>query len=96
MYVDDRTELPEDEQVSLPKHNGGERTLRTIGDKWHFFQTEYFRNNSQPLYALVAPDGKLLNKPVGYTPSVDDFRNFLQCGLEAYQDNQELIGDIKY
>lgn len=96
LYVDDRTELPEDEQVSLPKHNGGERMLRTIGDKWHFFQTEYFRNNSQPLYALVAPDGKLLNKPVGYTPSVDDFRNFLQCGLEAYQDNQELIGDIKY
>lgn len=94
LYVDDRTELPEDQQVSLAKYTGGERKLRTVGDKWHFFQTEYFKNNSQPLYALVGPDGKLLNKPVGYTPSVADFRDFLQCGLDAYKDKNgsSLIG----
>ena len=92
LYVDDRTELPESEQISLPKHTGGERTLRTVGDKWQFFQTEYFRNNSQPLYALIGPDGKLLNQPVGYTPSVDAFRDFLQCGLDAFHEKGEMIG----
>lgn len=97
LYVDDRTLLPEEEQVTLPRHNGGERTLRTVGDKWHFFQTEYFRNNSQPFYALLDSQGKLLNKPVGYTPSVDDFRTFLQCGLDIYKERNgfggsELIG----
>lgn len=94
LYVDDRTELPESQQVSLPKHNGGERTLRTVGDKWHFFQTEFFRNNSQPLYALIGPDGRLLNQPVGYTPSVDAFRDFLECGLDAFrnQGQGEMIG----
>lgn len=95
LYVDDRTKLPEAEQISLPKHTGGERTLRTIGDKWHFFQTEYFHNNSQPLYALMGPDGKLLNKPVGYTPSVEDFRDFLQCGLDAYEEQKEYLGAIE-
>lgn len=97
LYVDDRTVLPEEEQITLPKHNGGERKLRTVGDKWHFFQTEYFRNNSQPLYALLDSHGKLLNKPVGYTPSVDDFRTFLRCGLDIYKERNgfgsgELIG----
>ena len=92
LYVDDRTELPESEQVSLPKHTGGERTLRTVGDKWHFFQTEFFRNNSQPLYALVGPDGRLLNQPVGYTPSVEDFRDFLECGLDVFREQSESIG----
>lgn len=97
LYVDDRTVLPEEEQITLPKHNGGERKLRTVGDKWHFFQTEYFRNNSQPLYALLDSQGKLLNKPVGYTPSVDDFRTFLRCGLDIYKERNgfgsgELIG----
>ena len=92
LYVDDRTELPESEQVSLPKHTGGERTLRTVGDKWHFFQTEFFRNNSQPLYALIGPDGRLLNQPVGYTPSVETFRDFLQCGLDAFKDKGEMLG----
>lgn len=86
LYVDDRTELPEEEQIVLPKHNGGERKLRTVGDKWHFFQTEYFRNNSQPFYALLDSKGKLLNKPVGYTPSVEDFKTFLSCGLEIHKD----------
>ncbi len=90
LYVDDRTELPEAEQVSLPKHTGGQRTLRTVGDKWQFFQTEYFRNNSQPLYALVHPDGKLLTQPVGYTPSVDDFRNFLECGLAEFKATKDV------
>src|SRR5690625_7051957 len=41
LYVDDRTLLPEEEQVTLPRHNGGERKLRTVGDKWHFRSEEH-------------------------------------------------------
>ena len=85
LYVDDKTELPENEQVTLTFKTGGQKKIRTKGDKWAFFQTDNFNNNSQPWYALVTNTGTLLNTPVGYTPEVKDYVNFLQCGLDAYK-----------
>ncbi|GAA5224802.1 thioredoxin family protein [Membranihabitans marinus] len=92
LYVDDRTPLTEEEMVSLPKHNGGERTLKTVGDKWQFFQTEFFKNNSQPFYVLMDNEGQLLNKPVGYTPAIDEFQYFLECGLQNHQSKVPSLG----
>ena len=86
LYVDEKIELPEEEQVVVKRKSGGTRTLRTVGDKWQHFQTETFVNNSQPYYVLLTPDGKLLNKPVGYTPDAKEYAAFLECGLNAYQD----------
>lgn len=94
LYVDDKTLLPEDEQVEVVSKSGGVRKLRTIGNKWNHFQTEQFNNNSQPYYALITADGTLLNTPVGYTPESAEYADFLQCGLDAFKnlDNRELIG----
>jgi thiol:disulfide interchange protein DsbD len=86
LYVDEKIELPKDEQIVVKRKSGGTRTLRTVGDKWQHFQTETFVNNSQPYYVLLTPDGKLLNKPVGYTPDAKEYAAFLECGLDAYQD----------
>ena len=73
------------------------KQIRTKGDKWAFFQTDNFNNNSQPWYALVTNTGTLLNTPVGYTPEVKDYVNFLQCGLDAYKaaEGKELIGKVE-
>ena len=97
LYVDDKTELPENEQVTLTFKTGGQKKIRTKGDKWAFFQTDNFNNNSQPWYALVTNTGTLLNTPVGYTPEVKDYVNFLQCGLDAYKaaEGKELIGKVE-
>ena len=86
LYVDDKKELPESEQITVEKTSGGKRKLRTYGNKWAHFQTEYFENNSQPYYVLMSPDGTLLNKPVPYTPDVDEYANFLECGLKIYDE----------
>ena len=93
LYVDDKTPLPENEQVTLTYKTGGKKRLRTVGDKWQFFQTDNFNNNSQPWYALITHTGQLLNTPVGYTPDVNQYVNFLQCGLDAYKSS-EGKGDI--
>ena len=97
LYVDDKTELPENEQVTLTFKTGGQKKIRTKGDKWAFFQTDNFNNNSQPWYALLTNTGTLLNTPVGYTPEVKDYVNFLQCGLDAYKaaEGKELIGKVE-
>jgi thiol:disulfide interchange protein len=94
LYVDEKIELPEEEQVVVERKTGGTRKLRTYGNKWAHFQAEYFNNNSQPYYVLLSPDGKLLNQPVGYTPDSEEYTNFLKCGLESFEQlrNQGLLG----
>jgi len=84
LYVDEKIDLPKEEQIEVTKSNGTKRTLKTYGSKWAHFQASSFNNNSQPYYVLLSPDGeKLLNNPVGYTPDKDEYADFLRCGLEA-------------
>lgn len=83
LYVDDREKLPEDQQHEYVTQQGRKRKIKTVGDKWAVFQTETFVNNSQPWYALISNDEKLLVSPVGYTPNVQEFASYLKCGLEA-------------
>jgi len=84
LYVDDKKELPAPEQVVVEKATGGQRKLRTYGQKWAHFQAEYFGTNAQPFYALVSPEGELLSNPVGYTPDAGEYAQFLECGKEAF------------
>ncbi|MGV6830158.1 MAG: protein-disulfide reductase DsbD family protein [bacterium] len=84
LYVDDKKELPKEEQVEVNKIDGGTRILKNYGHKWAYFQTEYFQANSQPYYVLLSSDGKtILNNPVGYTPNENEYVSFLKCGIEA-------------
>jgi thiol:disulfide interchange protein DsbD len=86
LYVDDKKPLPKSEKVEVNRIAGGTRTLENFGHKWAHFQTTYFNANSQPYYALLTPDGQtLLNQPIGYTPSEEEYSSFLQCGLEVFQ-----------
>jgi thiol:disulfide interchange protein DsbD len=86
LYVDDKRELPKEQQIDVNRINGGTRKLKNFGHKWANFQTQFFQTNSQPYYVLLSPDGKkILNKPVGYTPNEEDYAKFLQCGLEVFQ-----------
>jgi thiol:disulfide interchange protein DsbD len=86
LYVDEKIELPIEEQVTLTRSSGGTQKMRYTGNRWAFFQTEYFNINSQPYYVLLSPDGeKLLNTPVAYTPDKDEYAEFLECGLRNYR-----------
>jgi len=84
LYVDDKKDLPEKMKVPLVQGTGN-RTLRNYGHKWAYMQEKYFNNNSQPYYVLLSPDLELLNTPVGYTPDVDEYEQFLKCGLESWK-----------
>ena len=85
LYVDDKKELPKEEQIEVNRINGGARLLDNYGHKWAHFQTQFFQTNSQPYYVLLSPDGKqILNQPVGYTPNEQDYTAFLSCGLSVF------------
>lgn len=85
LYVDERIELPEEEQLIVESKTGRTQKLRTVGNKWTHFQTEYFNNNSQPYYVLLSPEGDLLNAPVGYMPDAEEYAAFLDCGLGNFE-----------
>jgi thiol:disulfide interchange protein DsbD len=86
LYVDDRKELPLDEQFEYTNPKGRVKDIVTVGNKWSTFQTVNFVNNSQPFYVLISPDGELLTPPVGNTPDAEEYLRFLECGISAFKD----------
>jgi thiol:disulfide interchange protein len=88
LYVDDKEELPEDQKTKIDLGEGQVKKVKTIGDRWSLFQQVNFNNNSQPHYVLITPDGKVINTPVsGYMPK-EDFKKFLECGVNYYKKNK--------
>lgn len=85
LYVDDRKELPEDEQFQVLRPNGTAKTIKTIGDKWATFQTVNFNNNSQPFYVLLNHNLELLNHTTAYTPNPEEYLNWLKTGLDNFK-----------
>ncbi len=67
LYVDDRGKLPVEQRITYVTKDNNSKELITIGDKWQTFEAENFNQVSQPLYAIINPQQKLLNNPVGYT-----------------------------
>jgi len=82
LYVDDREELPEQDQFNYVRANGSIKKIKTIGDKWATFQTVNFQNNSQPFYVLMDTDMNLLNSPIGYTSDAKEYLVWLKQGVQ--------------
>lgn len=89
LYVDDREKLPAARQFTYKTADGNNKEIITVGDKWATFETENFKNNAQPLYALITPDEKLINNPVGYTPDPKAYKEWLLCGLAAFEKSKK-------
>ncbi len=86
LYVDERRILPAAQQMTFTTKDSAQKKIITVGDKWATFQSENFNAVSQPQYAIISPDEKVLTKTKGYTPKPAEFSNWLSCGLEAYQN----------
>lgn len=85
LYVDDKTDLEEHEENMTPQG----RKIRTIGNKWSYFQTSRFQSNSQPFYVLLDPETeKVLVSPSGADYSYESYLKFLDAGLTAFANLQ--------
>lgn len=84
LYVDDRKKLPVTERFTYKLADGKEKDIISAGDKWATFQSENFSQVTQPLYAVLNTEGKLMTHPVGYTPDIKKYEDWLNCGLKAY------------
>ncbi|TPE43859.1 protein-disulfide reductase DsbD family protein [Pontibacter mangrovi] len=87
LYVDDRTELPESEWYTS-SYDGKEK--KTIGKKYADYQITKFNVNAQPYYVLMDENENVLVKPIAYDLNVDNFVEFLDAGVEAYNKKQQV------
>jgi thiol:disulfide interchange protein len=90
LYVDEKTLLDKTEIVIVPTSDGGvkKKELKTIGEKWSTLQAVTYGSSSQPYYVLYHPEKGLLTNPIGYTPDADEFKEWLESGLEAYNKKE--------
>jgi thiol:disulfide interchange protein len=84
LYVDDKKELPAAEQFTYTTKDGQQKEIVTVGDKWAAFETENFKNNAQPWYAIINTREELLTHPVGYVPDDKAYLQWLQCGADTF------------
>ncbi len=82
LFVDDKTELPANEQ-SISKYSG--KKIKTIGNKNSDFQASTFNSNSQPLYVIVDASGKVLVPQTGANYNIEQYKAFLQSGIDAFK-----------
>ncbi len=88
LYVDDKKKLPAAEQFTYTTKDGQKKEIRTVGDKWATFETENFKNNAQPWYAIMNTKEELLTHPVGYVPDEKQYLAWLQCGANIFYNTK--------
>lgn len=85
LYVDDKTDLPKQEQYISTLSN---QKIKTIGNKWSDFQAKKFNTNSQPYYVIVNNQEKVLNLPQAFNLNIKNYINFLDSGKLVYSTQQ--------
>jgi thiol:disulfide interchange protein DsbD len=83
LYVDERRLLPATEQLLYITKDSARKEIVTVGDKWATFQSENFNAVSQPQYAIISQNEKMLTHTKGYTPKPAEYAAWLICGLNA-------------
>jgi thiol:disulfide interchange protein len=83
LYVDEKTPLPEAEQIEVKI---GEKTkkLKTIGNRWSYFQASRYGTNSQPYYVILDHNEQQLGDPAAYDPDIEKYIQWLEGGLKAF------------
>ena len=87
LYVDEKMELPEEQWY---QSTYDQKVKKTMGKQNADLQIKWYGNNAQPFYVLLDPDNpqEPLVEPIAYNKNVSDFVDFLDRGLNTYQQKQ--------
>ena len=89
LYVDDKTELPKEEQREVEVAPGKMRFLKTVGNYWSYIQGLEYQTSAQPYYRMLGPNGEdLANGSADYMNHSDpkDFQAWIEEGLKLYKE----------
>ena len=85
LYVDDKKELPLNEQT-IKKLGDRDFTIKTIGNKWSYMQADRYKTNAQPQYVLVDHNEQMLTKETAhYDPDIPKYIRWLDEGINEFK-----------
>jgi thiol:disulfide interchange protein DsbD len=87
LHVDERKDLPKEEQKTVTYPNGREVDLRTTGQKWSYMQISKYKVTAQPYYILQNTEGEDLD--IGSADyqnhrEPSEFKKWLDAGMNAF------------
>jgi thiol:disulfide interchange protein DsbD len=81
LYVDDRTQLPENEWF-VSYLDGKQK--KSIGKQNEDIEITRYKTNALPLYVISDYDGNPLIKPMPTNMNIEDYKQWLDEGVELF------------
>jgi thiol:disulfide interchange protein DsbD len=82
LYVDDRTQLPENEWITSSVDG---KVKKTIGKICEDLEISKFKTNALPLYIITDYTGNPLNKPMPTNLNIEEYKKWLDEGVELFR-----------
>jgi thiol:disulfide interchange protein DsbD len=86
LYVDDRTQLSENEWI-ISAVDGKQK--KTIGKLYEDLEISKFKTNALPLYVITDSDGNPLNKPMPTNLNVGEYKIWLDEGVAMFKSQNQ-------
>ena len=81
LYTDDTTRLSENEWITSTFDG---RVKKTMGQKNADFQATRYQANTFPYHVILNYSGETIANPMGYTSSIEEFKDLLMTGLNNF------------
>jgi thiol:disulfide interchange protein len=85
LYVDDRTQLPENEWLVSALDGKQKKSIGKINED---LEISKFKTNALPLYVIADSNGNPLNKPMPTNLNVEEYKKWLDEGLAAFNNSK--------
>jgi thiol:disulfide interchange protein len=85
LYVDDRTQLPENEWIVSTIDN---KQKKTIGKLCEDLEISKFKTNALPLYVITDSEGNALNKPMPTNLNIEEYKKWLDEGVMLFNNKK--------
>jgi thiol:disulfide interchange protein DsbD len=82
LYVDDRTQLPENEWM-VSSIDGKQK--KTIGKIYEDLEISKFKTNALPLYVIADYEGNPMNTPMPTNLNIEEYKKWLDEGVAAFR-----------
>ncbi len=81
LYVDDRTQLPENKWITSTIDG---KVKKTIGKVNEDLEIQKFRTNALPLYVITDHEGNALNTPMPTNLNIEEYKAWLDEGFKKF------------
>ena len=85
LYVDDRTQLPENEWIMSAVDS---KQKKTIGKICEDLEISKFKTNALPLYVITDDQGNPLNKPMPTNLNIEEYKKWLDEGVAMFNSQK--------